>query len=60
MNTILNLFKALAIFVGPFYIVGGIFVGSFYGNMFSMIETAGEPDFSSIISIFPGMLCLLA
>lgn len=56
---IFNIFKALLIFAGPFYIVGSIFIGRFYGNLFSMIETMVDPDPSTFITLIPATILLM-
>lgn len=56
---ILNIFIGLIIFAGPFYIVGSIFIGAFYGNLFSMIGTVGEPDITNMFTLIPAILCFM-
>ncbi len=53
-----NLFKALLIIVGPFYIIGGILVGQFYGDIFTMAESAVDPSAESFLVLIPAFLLL--
>lgn len=54
-----NIVKAILIFAGPFYIVGSIFFGKFYGNMMSVIETDPMAVLSSMAKILPASLIMI-
>lgn len=56
---IYNIFKALLLFVGPFYIIGSIFFGYFYGSMFAVLETNPEAILTKVIFLVPGTILIL-
>ncbi len=53
-----NLFKVLLVIVGPFYIVGSIFIGRFYGGLFTMAATAVQPSASDFLMLIPSIILL--
>lgn len=56
---IFNIFKAMLLFVGPFYIIGSIFFGYFYGSMFAVLETNPEAILAKVVFLIPGMILLI-
>ncbi len=54
-----NLFKVLLVIVGPFYIVGSIFIGQFYGNFFTLAISAVQPSGGDFMMLIPSSILIL-